>query len=251
MAEGDDFERRLLLSVDAKEYSRGTGRRHGVVQQNLLAVLDDAAERTGLARARWEQQPGGDGELAVLPPGEREPRVVDDFVHNLAAALRRNNRDEAPERHLRLRLAVHFGPTMPAANGYKGHGPIVVSRLCGCGALREALNVSGADLAVVLSRQVFEDTVAQEHTSLRAADFRRVCVREKEYRDDAWILVPGHDVHSLNLPDGRPAAPTVPDERVPPVDAGPSTERPSGKSVQNTFERDVDARGAVFGFNER
>src|SRR4051794_29749404 len=112
MAEGDDFERRLLLSVDATGYGSQTDRRHGIMQQNLLRVLDDAAERAGLCRADWERQQGGDGEFSVLPAGEREPRVVDDFIRHLAAALRRANRDEPPVRRLRLRAAVHFGPAI-------------------------------------------------------------------------------------------------------------------------------------------
>jgi hypothetical protein len=255
MAEGDDFERRLLLSVDAKGYGSGTDRRHGIVQETLLKVLDDAAERAGLVRAAWQRQPAGDGELAVLPRGEREPRVADDFVRHLVTALRRNNRDGTPEQRLRLRLALHFGPTMPAANGFKGSGPVVVSRLCGCGPLRAALVASGADLAVVLSKQVFGDTIVQEHTSLDQADFRQVRVRDKEYDDDAWILVPGHDVHALELPtddgwalhtdgQGSVAAGGTPGGKTTPVSAG-------HKSVHNVFNDEVDARGAVFGFNEK
>lgn len=265
MAEGDDFERRLLLSVDAKGYGQGTDRRHGIVQKALLKVLNDAAERAGLARADWQRQQGGDGELAVLPPGEREPRVADDFIRHLAAALRRGNRDETEERRLRLRVALHFGPTMPEVNGFRGSGPVAVSRLCGCRPLRAALDASGADLAVILSNRVFTDTIVQEHTSLQASDFRRVRVRDKEYDEDAWILVPGHDVHALDLPvdDGPAAAPTDASGHGPAA-GEPEPTAPSGsgsdettttdaghKSVHSVFNDRVDARGAVFGFNEK
>lgn len=258
MVEGDDFQRRLLLSVDAKGYGGGTDRRHGVVQRALLKVLDDAAERAGLIRSEWERQPGGDGELAVLPANVLEPRVADDFVRHLAAALRRSNRDETAERRLRLRLAMHFGPTMPAENGFRGSGPVVVSRLCGCRPLRAALVASGADLVVILSRQVFTDTIMQEHTSLKPGDFHRVRVREKEYDEDAWILVPGHDVHALDLPADEPAAPV---EAAPEQPADASGQEPVGdadesagaghKTVHTVINGEVDARNAVFGFNER
>lgn len=265
MAEGDDFERRLLLSVDAKGYGEGTDRRHGVVQRALLTVLDDAAERAGLSRAAWARQPGGDGELAVLPPGEREPRVADDFVRHLAAALRRSNRDEDPRKRLRLRLALHFGPTMPEVNGFRGSGPVVVSRLCGCRPLRAALLGSGADLAVILSEQVFNDVIVQEHTSLEATDFRRVRVRDKEYDRDAWIIVPGHDVHALDLPaDDAPApgsgAPgreeTAADDADETAAAdgsrndAPSSAPPGHRSVHNVFNQPVDVRHGVIGFRE-
>lgn len=253
MAEGDDFERRLLLSVDARGYGAGTDRRHGIMQDTLLTVLDDAAERAGLVRANWQRQPGGDGELAVLPRGEREPRVADDFVRHLVAALRRNNRDATPERRLRLRLALHFGPAIPAANGFRGSGPVVVSRLCGCRPLRAALVASGADLAVVLSKQVFSDTIVQEHTSLDVTDFRRVRVRDKEYDEDAWILVPGHDVHALELPEDDGPAPYIDGQRSAPAPGAPgdTATTAASKSVHNVFNDEVDARGAVFGFDEK
>jgi hypothetical protein len=217
-AEGDDFVRRLLVSVDAKGYSSSTSNWQSRIQSGILEVCERAATRAGLSRATWQTQAAGDGELSVLPETEPEPRVVDDFVRHLSAELHRHNRDLPENKQLRLRMAIHFGPAVLARNGFAGAGPIVVSRLCDSRPLRDALDGSGADLAVILSQRVFSETVEQEHTSLDPKGFRQVAVQVKEFAEDAWIWVPGHDIRHLPLGsdeparavESRPAAPSVP-----------------------------------------
>ncbi|TDD93938.1 toll/interleukin-1 receptor domain-containing protein [Actinomadura rubrisoli] len=188
--------------MDAKGYGGATDRGQEKIQDGLLQVLDEAAGRAGLRRRGWTRQPGGDGELAILPDTEPEPRVVEDFPRALAAALHARNRDLRPG--LRLRLAVHHGMTFTASNGYAGAGPVAVSRLCDSPVLKDALAASGADLAVIYSRQVFADTIRQEHTGLRPGELREVRVAQKEFDEPAWIWIPGHDVHALTLPEPDP-----------------------------------------------
>ena len=84
----------------------------------------------------------------------------------LRGALFRLNRDRKDEARLRLRLAVHFGVAKPGPNGYQGPGPVVLSRLCDSGPLKRVLMESGADLAVVFSRQIYADTIASGLTLL-------------------------------------------------------------------------------------
>jgi hypothetical protein len=246
LLDGDDFERRLLTSVDAKGYSETTANWQTRVQAGLLAVLDRAAERAGLSRETWHTQGAGDGELAVLPATEPEPRVVDDFVRHLSAELRRHNRDLPETKRLRLRLAVHFGPTIRAGNGYAGGGPITVSRLCDSPQLRAALSDTGAFLAVILSQRVFSETVQQEHTSLDPASFRKVAVRVKTFTEDAWIWVPDHDLAGWDPPDAEPTA--DPPSGTP----SPHPPRPSGP-VQDARSNFTNARviaGKVVGGDE-
>jgi hypothetical protein len=201
----EHFSRRLLVSTDAVGYGSGDDLRHKSVQTGLPAVLDEAAERARLHRVGWQRQVGGDGELALLPLTESEPCVVDDYVHHLAGALGRYNRDLRPE--ARLRLAIHHGVAVQAGNGYAGQGVVAVSRLVDAPPVRAALEVTDADLAVILSDQVFTDTVAQYYTSVRPEAFRRVRVENKEFLEDAWLWVPDRDVHALHLgqPDDPPA----------------------------------------------
>ncbi len=193
------FGRGLLVCTDAMGYGSADDQRQHALQTGLLAVLDEAAEGAHLSRSEWTRQAAGDGELALLPARVPEPRVVDDFVYQLSGALARYNRDRSDAARLRLRMAVHYGLASPAANGFVGQGVVGVSRLTDSRALHVALDLSGADLAVLLSERVFQDTVLAGYTKIPIADFRRIGVQNKEYAEAAWLRVPGHDVRSLPL----------------------------------------------------
>ncbi|WP_051467606.1 toll/interleukin-1 receptor domain-containing protein [Actinomadura oligospora] len=202
--------RHLLVAVDAKGYGSANDHVQGLIQNGLLRVLEDAAERAGLARRTWFRQPGGDGELAVLPAGESEPKTVENLPRELAAALREHNRDVAASARLRLRLALHHGVAVPAANGHLGAGVVAVARLCDSTVLKAMLAASDADLAVAYSERIFEDAIRQGHTRLPAEELREVRVVNKEFDQPAWVWVPGHDAHALSLPDTvRPAEETA------------------------------------------
>ncbi|GGM27922.1 hypothetical protein ACFFX1_11685 [Dactylosporangium sucinum] len=242
----DDFRRQLLLSVDVRGYGRSGDVRQHEIQRLLSEMLDAAAGRAGLDRAGWQRQPAGDGELSVLPAGEPEVRLVDDFVRELAAELRFRNRDELPADRMRMRVAVHHGVVRASTMGFAGKGVVEVSRLADSAVAHLALDRSDADLVVVLSRRIFEDTV--EHTSLEPARLRRVTVEHKEFREAAWLLLPGRDIHAVDL--DPPAEPdTAPDDG---ASAGSGAVR---NSVQVNHGNVVQARdihgGVVMGDRKR
>jgi len=259
VAEGDDFIRRLLVAVDAKSYSSSTANWQVQIQAGLLKVMDRAAARAGLDRASWLTQQAGDGELAVLPETEPEPRVVDDFVRHLAAELRRHNRDIPENKRLRLRVAIHFGPAIKAPNGYSGAGPIAVSRLCDSAPVRAALDATGAALAVILSQRVFSETVVEEHSSLAPEMFRRVSVRVKEFEQEAWVWVPEHDLTRVDLgpepvmPPGPGSGPAgqPPKPEPSPGDGSPPRPGPlSGTTINGNFTGARVRAEKVVGGNE-
>jgi hypothetical protein len=217
VAERESFGRALLFACDAKSYGSGDDQLQAAMQEGLTNVLDVAALRAGLIRSEWDTNSTGDGELALLPATESEPRVVDDFVRELRAALARHNRHLRHETQLRLRVAIHYGVAYPAANGYAGQGIVAVSRLLDCAPLREALDRSGANLAVILSSRVYEETVLQGHTSQEPGHFRKVTVRQKEFSQNAWIWVPvgvHGTVHDLSL-SGKPPTDVASEPQVP------------------------------------
>ncbi|GAA1033168.1 hypothetical protein GCM10009557_34060 [Virgisporangium ochraceum] len=198
--------------MDAKGYGAADDRRQAAMQRGLADMLRASAAEVGLRRDEWVCQPGGDGELAILPADEGMVTVLDAYVRVLADRLQEYNDDRIENARLRLRMAVHMGVAAPAANGYSGAGVVVVSRLVGCAAARAAQAAAPeASLVVVLSNSIFQNLVAQRHTRLGPKLFRRIQVEVKEYRDEAWLYVPGHDVHALDLttpPAGPPTGST-------------------------------------------
>jgi hypothetical protein len=233
------FDRRLLVAVDASGYGAGSDQEHFAVQSGLTAVLDTAASRANLRRDRWMKQQAGDGELAILPRDEPEPVVVDQYVRYLDEALTAYNANPASRGKIRLRMAVHFGTAMVADNGYAGQGVVAVSRLVESDAVKDALAAAPqACLAVILSRQVFDDVVRQGHVSVPATDFGKVSVQVKEFQDEAWVKVVGVPHHGAAAEDepanNRPAA---------------SSAAPADPGVYQTFYGDVHAPGATFGIS--
>jgi class 3 adenylate cyclase len=197
------FDRRLLVAVDAAGYGGGNDQEHFAVQSGLTAILDVAAARANLRREFWIKQPAGDGELAILPRDEPEPVVVDEYVRCLDEALAAHNANPASRRQIRLRMAVHFGTAMLADNGYAGQGVVAVSRLVESDQVKAALAAAPqACLAVILSRQIFEDVVRQQHVSVPATDFAQVSVRVKEFQDEAWVKVVGVPHHAAASESG-------------------------------------------------
>jgi hypothetical protein len=228
------FERRLLVAVDAAGYGGGSDQEHFALQSGLTAVLDESAAAAGLRRSLWLKQAMGDGELAILPHDEPEPLVIDDYIRQLDAALADRHTDAPPQARIRLRVAIHFGAAMAADNGYAGQGVVAVSRLVDSPPVHNALAASpDANVAVILSRQVFDDVVRQGHVSFAETEFARVRVQVKEYQDEAWVKVLG--VASGNWGD-EPGS----------QEDSPSAAAPA---VSQHFHGDVHAPRSVFGIS--
>jgi hypothetical protein len=193
MQRAGQFRRYLLFALDMQAYGQGDDLRQDERQRGLVSALESAIEAAGLDRSDWMVQGTGDAVLALVPDAADEPLVVDALVRELDLALWRYNRDRVPEARMRLRMAFHHGMARRAANGYAGLAVVVVARLLDSGALRSALNYADetVNLAVAVSRQIYQDTILPGHTSLRPEDFQRVHITVKEFSDDAWIRVVG------------------------------------------------------------
>jgi hypothetical protein len=250
----------VCLCVDVQGYGKRTSQRHLEIQHQLKRVMTQAATEAGVDRSQWKLQGKGDEELALVPLGESESRIVDDFVRHLDARLRGHNNDLRPSARLRLRVAIHRGVAQPAENGFAGQAVVVAARLLNAGPLRDALaEADDANLAVLLSDTVYQETVVGGHTTMQPDEFRRVAVRVKEYVADAWLRVPGVDVHRLSLSPGTQGADqeTADQPRNAALkasveeaadDGGRMTVRGSKVNV-NYFQNEVDAQGATFGFS--
>ncbi|MER5989979.1 MULTISPECIES: hypothetical protein [Streptomyces] len=255
----------ICIAVDAEAYGRKNDRGQSEIQHDLPRLLDRAARGAGLDRSQWQIQRKGDEQLAVRPLDGTEPRLVDDYVRHLAAELRAYNAQRVPEARMRLRAVVHQGPVELADNGFAGSAVVATARLLNARPLYDVLAAHPeADLALLLSDDVFRSTVAGGHTTLSTGDFTRVTVQVKEYGATAWLRVP-----ALGAPAAAPHEPGNAGTGKPadPVSGEPAADRPEpaaaggagrGTGISNAYRADrisvtnvagpVDARGAVFGF---
>ncbi|MEJ2855355.1 MULTISPECIES: hypothetical protein [unclassified Saccharothrix] len=226
------FRRSLLVCCDLRRYGAADDQLQRDLQDLLVRSLDRAGSAAGLDRSTWTRQPKGDEEWAVLPSDAPEHVVVDQYVRALNAELAAANRYRVPEARARLRLAIHHGAIVDGANGFPGQDSVLVSRLLNSKAAHLALDqFPDADLVVVLSEIVYSTLILPGHTTLRAADFRRVEVREKTYVGHGWMWIPNADVHALDLGPAEAAEAT--DAGPQPADALPAEPVHPGSVNQN------------------
>ncbi len=121
----------------------------------MRAVLNEAGERTGADRARWEQRSAGDGELVLLPDFEpAQLQVIDNYVRELSNVLARHNEGLLSTNRMQVRLAMHYGVVVPTNNGYEGPALVDTFRLLAATPLREAMvAASNANLGVISTRR--------------------------------------------------------------------------------------------------
>lgn len=261
MAAWPDFYPCTCIAVDAQSYGSNNDRRQSEIQHDLPRLLDRAARGAGLDRAQWHIQRKGDEQLAVRRVDGKEPRLVDDYLRHLVAELHAYNAQRVPEARMRLRTALHQGLVALADNGFAGTAVVATARLLNARPLYDALAAHPeADLALLLSDDIFRATVAGGHTTLTPEDFTRVAIQEKEYEATAWLRVPvlGAPAMASHEPGtterGKPAVPVSGEpaaDRPVPAAAGGSRinhEYRADKINVNNINGPVDAGGAVFGF---
>lgn len=233
------FARRLCVAVDAASYSSLDSVAQYDLQAQLSRVLDEAAAAARLDRSQWLKQPQGDGELALIPHDQPEPRLIDDFIRELDATLRLHNHGREAASRLRLRVAMDFGVAYRAEFGFAGDAVIATARLVASNSLHLALSRErDADVAVALSENVYQ-TVLDRHTSLAAEHFSAVDVQEKEFTAKAWICVLRSGASTRGA---RPA----PDPRASPSAPPRSAD---ATAMTNNFYDKVDAEVIGFQFN--
>lgn len=225
------FTRYLCLSVDAKGYSGRDDGGQSRLQHELVALLDEAATSVGLDRTCWHRQGTGDGELALIPAGEPETVVLQDFTLALAQRLFSRNAGRFGADRLRLRLAADHGLARLDANGFAGTMVVGVARMIDAQAVRAVLDeADAAPLVQVLSDHLYHGVVEAGHAG-SPAEFRMITVRHKEFHAQAWVRAPGVDLrlHAMSEPEPPPVV------------------RPDGQVVTATFAGPVEINGGVIG----
>ncbi|URM94349.1 hypothetical protein LUW76_08390 [Actinomadura madurae] len=200
-------EHRVIVTPDIEDYSSRNDAEQRVLQSALSVALDEAANAACLDRQSWLRQVSGDGVFAVLPRDTDIAALMDVFVRELDAALGSHNRRRADDHwtRMRLRLAVHVGPVhLDGALGLPGQHAVLPARLRDSVPVRAALaELPDADLAVIVSTEVYRDFITQGPGEPRPSDFRPVHVRVKKQAYDAYLYVPRYDIHDLPIPDGK------------------------------------------------
>ncbi|CCH19035.1 hypothetical protein GCM10009848_43200 [Micromonospora lupini] len=247
-----DPDRRMLVAVDMERYSGRDNILQHRAQLAFQKIMTEACEELGFDRTNWLIQQGGDGELAILPPGASERAVVTRLTPTVDRLLREHNLGLAPEARIRLRIGVHEGLVhLDGANGYPGDAVVTVCRLVDSPQLKDALRqFAGAAVALIVSDRIHQDIV-RHYQDLRPEHFQRVLaeVPGKNFEAVAWIYVPGENIADAVTHDGERSFSPRNDPKENGGGAGrrsrvPSPQpSPGGQTFQNITSHGVNAFG--------
>ncbi|MEW1836417.1 hypothetical protein AB0392_00475 [Nonomuraea angiospora] len=225
---------RVLLTADIENYGGRTDAQQRTLQSGLISAIETAADRVQLDHESWSRQVGGDSLTAVLPaePGPLVtiPLLLDQFLTELDVAIAAHNsrRADSTWARMRIRLAVHVGPLqLDGAAGWPGQHAVQPARLRDSAPIRAALDTfRDADLALIISREVFRDYVSQGPGRPRPSEFLEVAVAEKKQKYPAYLYVPHFDVHDMEPPESPL-----------PSDDAPSTPPSGSGSIKNRVNK--------------
>ncbi|MEJ3746283.1 hypothetical protein WEI85_23705 [Actinomycetes bacterium KLBMP 9797] len=228
-----------------ESYSGRTNVLQHRAQAAFKGIMEEATGELGLRRVDWLIQQGGDGELAILPPGTSERVVVSRLAPIVDRLLREHNQGLASEAKVRLRIAVHQGLVhLDGANGFPSEAIVHVCRLVDSPQLKAMLRrFPGANVALIISDSLYHDVV-RHYQDLRPEQFACVSARlpEKNFNATAWIYVPGENAAELAAAIAEIA----------PARASGGVDRPASPPAEprggsQTF-RDINTNGpAMFG----
>ncbi|GAA2304954.1 hypothetical protein GCM10009853_072510 [Glycomyces scopariae] len=179
---------RMGFAVDIVEYSLRTAPAKDAAQERLKQLVLEVLDELDLDIRDTEHQGTGDGMNVFLPASVELHRTLPRLVRSWDEKLARNN-DQYVDR-LRLRLSLAIGPVGVAAIGLSGSTIVEVTRLVESEPIRRAIIENPrADLAVLVSDQLYEYVVGEGHPGLEAYRFERVEARVKSYNRTAWLWV--------------------------------------------------------------
>jgi hypothetical protein len=191
---GNELVNRFVIGVDVEKYSVRNVRQQDDTQRALDRILREAAEAAGLDRQEWLTQPGGDGELAILPPDADLVASVSGLVTQLDDRLTAYNEDHSDVMKIRLRVAMHMDMVLRSAMGYAGPALVVLSRLLDGKEFKQALaDAEDASMALIVSDAVYHSVVESGLPGLRPGRFRSLAIDNpaKGFRQVAYLYIPG------------------------------------------------------------
>jgi hypothetical protein len=160
------------------------------IRDSLYRIAQQAFDGTGIGWRSCCHEDRGDGMLVVVSPHAPTAALIDPMVSLLRAGIRCHNLVSRPAAAIQLRVAVHSGYVHHDANGMSGEAVVHLFRLLDASQLKNALAMTGAELALIVSSDVHEAVIRHSPGLIDPAAFGPVEVTVKETHARAWVHVP-------------------------------------------------------------
>ncbi|EFC83448.1 toll/interleukin-1 receptor domain-containing protein [Parafrankia sp. EUN1f] len=205
-ADGELPTNGTVIAFDAVGYSGLEMLEQRQLRDGLRGIIEGALAEARIPPALL-QQDRGDGYLMVFSAATPKARIVADFVRELGISLNEYNATRNKTGRIRLRVSIHDGDILPHGTGWAGETVVTCARLVDSAPIRDALaHDQDADLALILSAEVFDSVVRPRLRGLLPSNFREVDVTVKTFSATAWLTLPGRPLPSA--PARLPASPT-------------------------------------------
>lgn len=158
------------------------------VRSSMYEILSRLFDDIGVGWQRCHHEDRGDGVLVVVDPQVPSSHLIAPLILPLRAELRHHNKMSSDTAQIRLRMAMHAGPTSFDANGVSGRAVIHLFRLLDSSALRDALAEAPGDLAFAASDHLYSTMIKPAGGLIDPDSYRAINVAHKESRARAWLL---------------------------------------------------------------
>jgi hypothetical protein len=157
----------------------------------LYEILREALEVSGIPWDWCHHEDRGDGAVVIAPPDIPAHGIVNPLPERLRDLIRLHNRMSCPAARIQVRAAAHIGHVYRDDHGLVGDDINLLFRMLDARPLRAALAGSGAELALAISRDMYDNVVRRHPALTSPALFQQMNARVKGTRVNAWIHVPG------------------------------------------------------------
>jgi hypothetical protein len=161
------------------------------LHEELYELLQKAFDGSDIPWADCFHEDRGDGALIVVPPYITSKGIIDPLPERLRGLIRRHNHVSSQAAGIQLRAAAHIGPVEHDGHGFVGSDINLLFRMLESRPLKRALARSGAELALMVSEDVYRSLVCRCPSLVSPEAFQRVGFQVKQTRGRAWIYLPG------------------------------------------------------------
>jgi hypothetical protein len=154
------------------------------LHEKLYEVLQKAFDDSGVPWDGCFPEDRGDGALIVVPPEFSFKAIIDPLPERLRTLIRRHNHVSREAAAIQLRAAAHIGPVDHDGHGFVGTDINFLFRMLEARPLKRALAGSNAELALIVSDDVYGRLVCRCPSLVSPDAFQRVRFQVKDTR--AW-----------------------------------------------------------------
>lgn len=170
---------RTVFAVDVAGLTTRTNPQLVELRRGLWAALRQAFADAGIDEDLCYRVDTGDGVLTLINPVVPKTHLLTDLVPRLAAALQEYNLGHAVPDQIRLRVAMHAGEVVQDEHGVVGESVSTTLRLLDSTELRTALQLTDADLALIVSESLYQRVIAHGARGIDPSRFRRILVKTR------------------------------------------------------------------------